>query len=93
MYLKALVETGNNNVTALPEKAIVEFQGRKYFFVAAGNNPKDSSTNFKMIEIKTGVTELGYTKIILPGNFDSNNAKVVTNGAYELLSKMKNGEE
>ena len=93
MYLKALFETGNNNVTALPEKAIVEFQGRKYFFLAAGINPKDSSTNFKMIEVKTGVTELGYTEIILPENFDSNNAKVLTNGAYELLSKMKNGEE
>ncbi len=94
MYLKALVETGNNNVTALPEKAIVEFQGSKYIFVAAGNNTKDSSTNFKMVAIKTGVTELGYSEIILPENFDVTNSRIVINGAYELLSKMKNsGEE
>ena len=47
MYLKALVETGNKNVTALPEKAVIEFQGRKYFFVTAGFSPKDSLTDLK----------------------------------------------
>ena len=94
MYLKALVETGNNNVTALPEKAIVEYQGSKFIFVAAGNNSKDSLTNFKMVAVKTGVAELGYTEIILPESFDIANTKIVINGAYELLSKMKNsGEE
>lgn len=93
MYLKALVETGNNNLSALPEKAIVEYQGSKYLFIAAGINPKDSLTNFKMIAVKTGVTELGYTEIILPDSFDVAHTKVVINGVYELLSKMKNGEE
>ena len=47
-----------------------------------------------MIAIKTGVTELGYAEIILPEGFDIANTKIVVNGAYELLSKMKNsGEE
>ena len=93
MYLKALVETGNNNVAALPEKAIVEYQGSKYIFIATGNNAKDSSTSFKIIAIKTGVTELGYTEVVLPEKFDVAITRVVLNGAYELLSKMKNGEE
>ena len=93
MYLKALVETGNNNVAALPEKAIVEYQGSKYIFIATGNNVKDSSTNFKMIAVKTGVSELGYTEVVLPEKFDVAITRVVLNGAYELLSKMKNGEE
>ena len=93
MYLKAMVEIGNNTVTALPEKAIVEYQGNKYIFITAGNNPKDSTTIFKMIAVKTGVSELGYTEIILPDNFDVAKTRVVLNGAYELLSKMKNSEE
>lgn len=93
MYLKALVETGNNTVTALPDKAIVEYQGRKYIFITARSNTKDSSSNFKILAVKTGVTELGYSEIILPENFDVTNSKIVINGAYELLSKMKNEED
>ena len=79
--------------TTLHKKAIVEYQGNKYIFIATVNNPKDSSTNFKMIAIKTGITELGYTELILPKGFDIANTKIVINGAYELLSKMKNSSE
>ena len=70
----------------------MEYQGSKYIFITAGNNSKDSSSNFKIIAVKTGVTELGYSEIILPENFDVTYSKIVINGAYELLSKMKNGE-
>jgi len=33
MYLKANVETGGNLVTALPDEAIVTFEGKKYIFI------------------------------------------------------------
>jgi cobalt-zinc-cadmium efflux system membrane fusion protein len=47
---------------------------------------------FKRIEVTTGVSENGYTEVILPEGFDRK-SKIVINGAYDLLSKMKNVEE
>ena len=47
---------------------------------------------FKRIEVTTGVSENGYTEVILPEGFNRN-SKVVINGAYDLLSKMNNVEE
>lgn len=37
MYLKAVVETGKNEVAALPDEAIVDFEGTKFIFVPAGD--------------------------------------------------------
>lgn len=92
MYLKALVESGNNKVTALPQKAIIDFEGEKYIFVERVADHKNEH-RFEMIPIKIGVSELGYTEIILPSKFNYKKLKVVTNGAYDILSAMKNGEE
>ncbi|WP_430402780.1 efflux RND transporter periplasmic adaptor subunit [Fluviicola sp.] len=92
MYLKGLVEIGSAEVTALPEKAVVEFEGEKYIFAEI----KADHTNehaFEMIAVKTGVNELGYTEIRLPAGKNREQLKIVMNGAYDLLSKLKNGEE
>lgn len=106
MYLKAIVETGVAVTTALPDKAIVQSAGKSYIFVASENEmdeekPADAKADnakvekhipFKRIEITTGISENGYTEVILPEGFDRN-AKIVINGAYDLLSKMNNVEE
>ncbi|MCA6439262.1 MAG: efflux RND transporter periplasmic adaptor subunit [Chitinophagaceae bacterium] len=105
MYLKGIVETGVATTTALPDKAIVQSAGKSYIFIAAEEtkeetNPadakKDAATEkhipFKRIEVTTGVSENGYTEVILPEGFDRK-IKVVINGAYDLLSKMNNVEE
>ncbi|MDP1811436.1 MAG: efflux RND transporter periplasmic adaptor subunit [Sediminibacterium sp.] len=105
MYLKAIVETGVATTTALPDKAIVQSAGKFYIFVAAGekNNEKISDAadkkvtaeqhiGFRRIEVATGVSENGYTEVILPEGFDRK-GKIVINGAYDLLSKMNNVEE
>ena len=89
MYLKAYVESGTNEVEALPDRAIVEFEGKKYVFVAQAKQGK--MHEFKMIEVKTGVAENGYTQVSATGSLSG--AKVVVNGAYDLLSKVKNTEE
>ena len=93
MYLKAYVESGANKVDALPDQAIVEFEGKRYVFVdqplAATGTPK--SYRYRMMEVKTGVAESGYTQITFVNT--AKNAMVVTNGAYDLLSKVKNEEE
>lgn len=105
MYLKAIVETGLATTTALPDNAIVQSAGKSYIFIAAEeikeekkpevadkNKEPEKHIAFKQIEITTGVSENGYTEVILPEGFDRN-SKVVINGAYDLLSKMNNVEE
>lgn len=92
MYLKGLVEIGSTEVTALPERAIVEFEGEKYIFSEVkADHAKEHA--FEMIAVKTGVSELGFTEIRLPSGKNHEQMKIVTNGAYDLLSKLKNGEE
>jgi membrane fusion protein, heavy metal efflux system len=101
MYLKAVVEAGSTTVTALPNEAIVDFQGRKYIFVTAAEKEKqaenagdghEAGEHFQIVEIQTGNSELGYTEVMLPENTGSETG-IVVKGAYALLSKMKNSEE
>jgi cobalt-zinc-cadmium efflux system membrane fusion protein len=89
MYLKAYVEAGTHKVGALPDKAIVNFEGKDYIFI--GDNKKDGH-QFKMIQVTKGIAELGYIEITLPDGINID-APVVINGAYDLLAKMKNSQE
>jgi cobalt-zinc-cadmium efflux system membrane fusion protein len=88
MYLNAVIELGNALTNVLPDKAIVDFEGKHYVFF------EQKPMNFKMIEVSTGVSEQGYTEVSIPANAMANaSGKLVVNGAYSLLSKMKNTEE
>ncbi|MBA2610745.1 MAG: efflux RND transporter periplasmic adaptor subunit [Bacteroidetes bacterium] len=92
MYLKAYVEAGTQTVTALPEKSIVSFEGKNYIFISEGLHKADANYAFKMIEVKKGIEELGYIEIILPEDITPETL-IVTNGAYDILAKLKNSEE
>ena len=105
LFLKGIIETGIATTTALPDKAIVQSAGKSYIFIAANETKEDQKPDegkkgevagkhipFKRIEVTTGVSENGYTEVILPEGFDRN-SKVVVNGAYDLLSKMNNVKE
>ncbi len=48
---------------------------------------------FEMLEITTGSADGGFVEIVLPSDMDAGKIKVVLNGAYDLLSKMKNSAE
>jgi membrane fusion protein, heavy metal efflux system len=91
MYLKAYVEAGTKSVTALPEKAVVEFEGKNYIFVEQLSNTNGTHT-FKMIAIEKGVVEMDYAEV-KPKEALPQGAKIVINGAYDILAKMKNAEE
>ena len=91
MYLKAIIEAGGHDVPALPNSAIVDFEGKKYVFVSS--EAQRDSLHFEMIEIKLGVTESGFTEVIIPESVNVLNSQFVIKGAYDLLSKMKNSEE
>lgn len=95
MYLKAIVETGNARVPALPDEAIVDYQGKKYVYVWADEKLDTASAgsqpDFRMVAVETGNSDGGYTELILPEAVGEDS--VVVRGAYALLSKMKNSEE
>lgn len=103
MYLTALVETGGASVPALPDEAVISYQGKKYIFIVTeeeeqvekkntnGKQAHEDGQHFKMVEIQTSNSELGYTEVIVPDSLSD--SQIVTNGAYSILSKMKNSEE
>ena len=82
MYMNAEIETKTTNSAALPEAAIVNFEGKEFIFVAAGKN------QYQMTTIKTGNNENGFVEILDAENLK--NSSIVTQGAYTLLMQLKN---
>ena len=55
MYLSAHVETGGASVPALPDEAVVDYNGKKYIFIVSEEkmsktSPQESAQHFKMLE-------------------------------------------
>lgn len=91
MYLTAWIETGNAMVNALPDEAIIQFEGKPCIFIARGREAgEEGNYLYEMITIEKGNSELGYTEVITPPGFDIKGADVVVKGAFALFSKLKN---
>ncbi len=90
-FLTAQIETVSSEKLALPNSAILDFEGDQIIFYDLGVGP-DGSHGFQLIEVETGGSSGGFTEIIAPHQL-SKQQKIVTQGAYSLLSKMKNSEE
>ena len=92
IYVTANVETTNHLVTALPTDAIVQYDGKDYIFIFDRDKTENGKkvTEYKMIQVKRGVTENGYSEVLLPANFDQKKSKVVIKGAYTILTGKKN---
>lgn len=95
MYVNALIEESDLKVNALPSDAIVSFDDKDYIFVFEKDKEEEGKpfTEYRIIEVKKGVSSAGYTEVIFPEGFDLNSAKVVIKGAYNLLSAKKNAGE
>jgi cobalt-zinc-cadmium efflux system membrane fusion protein len=95
MYVNAFIEESQNKVAALPSEAVVSFDDKDYIFIFEKEKEEagKAMTEYRIIEVKKGVSSSGYTEITLPGGFDLNTAKVVIKGAYNLLSAKKNAGE
>jgi len=87
-FVKAIIETGANPVNALPDEAVVDFEGKSYVFV---KDPK-GERSFEMVEVTKGISENGFTEVKMPAG-SSGSPQFVLKGAYALLSKLKNSEE
>jgi len=70
---------------ALPETAIVNYEGKQYAYEVIDN------LKYAMVEIIAGARSDGFVEV---KNYQQlQNKKLVLNGAYTLLMKMKNVEE
>jgi cobalt-zinc-cadmium efflux system membrane fusion protein len=95
MYVSAFIRESENEVTALPAEAVVSFDERDYIFVFEKDKEESGLqfTEYRMVEVKKGLTGSGYTEIRLPDGFSIESSKVVIRGAYNLLSAKKNAGE
>jgi cobalt-zinc-cadmium efflux system membrane fusion protein len=95
MYINALIEQSDIKVPALPSEAIVSFDDKDYIFVYERDKEEDgkSFTEYRMIEVKKGVSAGGFTGLTAPDGFNLEAAKIVVKGAYNLLSAKKNAGE
>lgn len=85
-FMNAEIEVKKGHALTLPEEAIVNYENKTYAFVVNGPN------QYEITEVKTGVTQDGYTEVSVEGK-DISNQTFVTKGAYTLLMKMKNTAE
>jgi cobalt-zinc-cadmium efflux system membrane fusion protein len=92
----AVVQAGGKNYIFVLEENIgqhKEDQSAKTEKKEEGENKEeDTHYAFRRVEVGVGVTENGFTAVILPEKFDMQR-KVVIKGAYDLLSKMNNAAE
>jgi cobalt-zinc-cadmium efflux system membrane fusion protein len=101
MYVSANINITNATVPALPKDAVVRNADKYFVYVEEeaheekktpekGNHEKE--VHFRAVEVIPGTTDLGFTEIKFVENVDPN-AKIVTKGAFYLLSAMKGGGE
>lgn len=87
MYVSGVIQAGQHLVTALPDGAIAEAEGKKYVFVLEGKHKEgdEEKCRFRRVEVITGASELGYTQVDFVEPVDAD-ATVVTANAFYLAS-------
>lgn len=85
LYVNALVHLGAKQVEALPEQAIIKADGREFIFILEQSD--QDHFHFQRVEVKTGVSELGFTQVtLLDESIKPEN--IVHSGAYYLQSHL-----
>lgn len=89
LYVNALIHIGSKEVTALPEEAVVKADGREFVFILEEEDGEHY--HFQRVEVKTGISELGYVQIaVLDEKVEPKN--IVRKGAYYLQSHLIKNE-
>lgn len=107
MYVDARIVTNSESVLAVPNDAIVKDGGISYIFILKDDAPHDHDSDddhshgstihqddemvFRMIEVNTGATDIGFTEVVPAYELDEN-VQIVISGAFYLLAEMKKGE-
>ena len=85
MYVEARIQIDDNKAAALPDEAIVSNGDEHFIYLQTEKN------RFKQVAVTIGAMDIGYTEII-PLEEIPASAKIVTKGAYYLLSQLTKGE-
>ena len=96
MFVNAAIEVEALEQYAIPEEAIVRFEGKHYIFKSLGKRKEGEQTmnDFEMIEIIKGNEEEGFVALtIIDESEDVTKLDVVLKDAFTLLAKAKNSEE
>lgn len=84
MYVSGQIATGRQEYNTLPTKAIVSSDGKNYIF-ALNKSPQKGKYEFSRHEVTTGVSQNGYTEVLLCEHIQKNQ-KIVTDNAFYLAS-------
>ncbi|MCF3107891.1 efflux RND transporter periplasmic adaptor subunit [Niabella sp. CC-SYL272] len=104
MGVTANISLNTRTAPAVPDAALVNYQGKDYIFIvaadpsihradehAAHEEGHAAETHFTMIPVARGVSDVGYTQITPLASIPPG-AKVAVKGAFFLLAKITNTE-
>lgn len=97
MNITAVISIGQTVVPAVPNDAIVNYNGQDFIFVLADTSDKKTEQQkqgmrFKRIRVVKGVSDVGFTEVTLLTGLPPD-AKIITKGAFFANAKMTNIEE
>ncbi|KQT35582.1 secretion protein HylD [Chryseobacterium sp. Leaf405] len=106
MNITGIVSLDKSTTTAIPDEAIVEADGKYYFFVQTHKKAEEhheenqnketkensKTVNFEKIEIVKGASDMGYTAITSVSPI-AQDAKIVVKGAFFVNAKLTNSGE
>ncbi|WP_281234113.1 efflux RND transporter periplasmic adaptor subunit [Flavobacterium gelatinilyticum] len=106
MYVSANINIVNATVPALPKDAVVRNADKYFVFIQEEGHAEEKhdhkegekeeaheeEIHFQAVEVIPGTTDLGFTEVKFVNDVPAN-AKIVTKGAFYLLSAMKGGGE
>jgi RND family efflux transporter MFP subunit len=106
MNITAAISIGETVVPAVPNDAIVNYQGQDYIFMVGKQTPTDSvekkltqgkengkkEISFERMAVVKGASDIGYTEITPLRNIPPN-SKIIVKGAFFAIAKMTNIEE
>ncbi len=84
MFIEARININDSATKSIPETAIVSNGNDHYIFI------KEKENQFRQVQVRIGATDLGFTEIF-PFKEITSQQKVVTKGAYNLLSELTKG--
>ena len=96
MYVTAKIEIATEKALVAPDDAVVRFGEKHFIFSYLGQRDENGKPayDYEMIEVMMGNKEDGFTQVtLLDSARNYEEIKLVTEGAFTLLSKAKNSEE
>ena len=91
MYVAGSIATGRQECNTLPSKAIVSSDGKNYIF-ALNKKTKKGDYEFSRHEVTTGVSQNGYTEVLLCGHIRKDQQIVTANAVYLASLTGEHGE-